>query len=196
MFKPVAQRFAAPASLPVTLAAVKARLRIDHDDDDDALDGMIAAAVDHLDGNRGTLGRCLITQTWDERFPAHYFLGSRLELSLQDVQSITSVKYFDSAGAEQTIAGADYELVPGTYCSWVHSFDPWPSVDTRRALPVTVRYVVGYGVAADVPPALVDAIILHVGTLYEHRDALESYQIAVMPLGYDDLIRPHRRFTA
>lgn len=190
-----AQRLITPPSVaPIVLADVKARLRIDHDDDDDVIEGMISAAVDHLDGRSGVLGRCLISQTWDEFFTVRDCAGVWFELALDPVASITHVKYFDSAGAEQTLSSANYELVPETRRAFLHCFDPLPAVDTRRAYPLTVRVVAGFGAAAaNVPPALIDALYLHVGTLYEHRDALESTTLSVMPLGYDDLIRPHRR---
>lgn len=192
-----AQRVVTPAAAaPIVLADVKARLRIDHDDDDDVLGGMILAAVDHMEGRSGILGRQLITQTWDEFFTVGDCAGVWLELALDPIASVTHLKYFDSAGVEQTLAGANYELVPETRRSFVHAFDPLPAVDTRRAYPLTVRVVVGFGAAGtDIPPALIDALYLHVGTLYDHRDALESTTLSVMPLGYDDLVRPHRRLA-
>lgn len=53
-----------PTSLPVTLADAKLHCRIDGADDDTLLSGLIAAAVGHLDGWTGVLGRCIMPQTW------------------------------------------------------------------------------------------------------------------------------------
>lgn len=53
-----------PASLPVTLAEAKAHCRVDHDDEDAMLTAYISAAVAHLDGWRGVLGRAIMPQTW------------------------------------------------------------------------------------------------------------------------------------
>lgn len=53
-----------PASLPVTLAEAKAHCRVDHDDEDALIEAYIAAAVAHLDGWRGVLGRAIMPQTW------------------------------------------------------------------------------------------------------------------------------------
>lgn len=53
-----------PASLPVTLAEAQAHCRVDHDDEDAMLTAYISAAVAHLDGWRGVLGRAIMPQTW------------------------------------------------------------------------------------------------------------------------------------
>lgn len=53
-----------PATLPVTLAEAKAHCRVDGDYDDVVLTSLVAAAVGHLDGWTGVLGRCIVSQTW------------------------------------------------------------------------------------------------------------------------------------
>lgn len=53
-----------PASLPVTLAEAKAHCRVDYDDEDAMMTAYLSAAVAHLDGWRGTLGRAIMPQTW------------------------------------------------------------------------------------------------------------------------------------
>lgn len=52
-----------PASLPVTLAEMKAHMNVAHDDDDVDIQARIASAVADLDGI-GLLGRCIMPQTW------------------------------------------------------------------------------------------------------------------------------------
>ena len=53
-----------PAVEPVTLAEAKAYLRVEHDDDDDVIASLIAAARSHIEAQTR---RALITQTWQIR---------------------------------------------------------------------------------------------------------------------------------
>jgi hypothetical protein len=53
-----------PASLPVSLADMKAHLRAAHNDDDADIDAKQAGAVAMLDGWGGLLGRCIMPQVW------------------------------------------------------------------------------------------------------------------------------------
>lgn len=155
-------RFAAPSVTPVSLTEIKAHCRVDGSDDDTTLQIYLDAAVAHLDGAEGILGRCLVTQTWDYNLDA--FDGD-IVVPLPDLQSVTSVTYVDSAGATQTVSAADYtvagqRIVPDT---------SWPVAgDVPNA--VTVRFVAGYGLAAAVPAAIKAAILLYVGDLYANRE--------------------------
>lgn len=54
----------APTADVVTLADMKAYLRVDYDDEDALIAQLIAAAVAYLDGWGGILGRCIMPQTW------------------------------------------------------------------------------------------------------------------------------------
>jgi hypothetical protein len=53
-----------PATLPVTLAQVKAHLRVVHNDDDADITSKIEGAVAVLDAHGGVLGRCIVSQVW------------------------------------------------------------------------------------------------------------------------------------
>jgi uncharacterized phiE125 gp8 family phage protein len=54
-----------PTELPVSLSMAKRHCRVDHNDDDSVIDIYIGSATKTLDGKDGTLGRCLMPQTWD-----------------------------------------------------------------------------------------------------------------------------------
>ena len=55
---------AAPEDMPVSLAALKAHLRVAHNDDDAEIGALQAGVVALLDGWGGILGRCIMPQTW------------------------------------------------------------------------------------------------------------------------------------
>lgn len=54
----------APAAQPVSLAEMKAHLRVAHSDDDTDISAKIAGVTAHLDAWGGALGRCIMPQTW------------------------------------------------------------------------------------------------------------------------------------
>lgn len=55
---------APPDEVPVTLAQIKARLYVEHDEDDGLLEALIEQAVALLDGWHGALCRAIMPQTW------------------------------------------------------------------------------------------------------------------------------------
>jgi len=116
------------------------------------------------------LNRAFITQTWDlyaRDFPAE----DEMVLPLPPLQSVTSVKYKDSAGVLQTWAASNYIVdtvrEPGRIS--LKSLVSWPTVyDEIQA--VQVRFVCGYGnTAASVPNEVVQGILVKIAGLYEHR---------------------------
>lgn len=138
-------RITPPDALPVSLAMAKANMRVDGDDMDALITSWIKGIVAALEHE---IGQCLIEQTW------RVTLGS-FPAALQlphPVMSVTSVKYFDVDGTEQTLAPADYRLWRARYQSHLMPArgGAWP--ETVVDGEVTVEVVCGYGAApADVP---------------------------------------------
>jgi uncharacterized phiE125 gp8 family phage protein len=98
-------------------------------------------------------GRGFITQTWElviDKFPA-----KEIEIGMLPIQSITSVKYYDTAGVLQTLsASTDYAADVDTLPGWVLPAQDftWPdTLDMAQA--VIVRFVAGYGAAGSSVPA-------------------------------------------
>jgi len=182
----------APASAPVTLAEAKAQLRVDFADEDTLISGLIDAAVSYLDGRTGILGRCLVTQTWELTLDA--FPSDEIELPLGPVQSITSIKYFDTAGALQTLSSANYIWDDSSLSDWIIPQADWPdTLETANA--VTVRYVAGTD-AASVPKALKQAILLLVAHWFENRQPVAvGASVAEMPMAVQALIALFRRLS-
>jgi len=182
MLAPV--RTAAPAAQPVTLAAVKAHLRIDFSDHDDLLDTLIEAATDRLDGYRGLLGRAIVTQTWRQDFAS---FQPKLRLALAPVASIEAVTYYDGAGGLQTLAADAYVLLTDAAGSYVA---PAPGATLpgvyQRPDAVRVTYVAGVA-PEDVPRGLQVAIMLMVGDQYAPPGSNAE--------DIDRLIGPHCRKT-
>jgi hypothetical protein len=57
-------RVTPPEGMVISLADLKARLRVSGDDNDAELAALHDEAVSHLEGWRGALGRCILPQQW------------------------------------------------------------------------------------------------------------------------------------
>lgn len=133
---------APPTVFPVSRDDAKKHLRVDFDDDDAAIDLLIAAATAIFDGPDSTLGRSLLKQTlslkldafpcaannfdvWDrQRFRSErapfYFESWRQYLTLQQIPlpyppyiGALSITYTDPAGNAQTVDPSTYRIIGG-----------------------------------------------------------------------------------
>jgi uncharacterized phiE125 gp8 family phage protein len=186
----------APTVEPVSLAEAKAHLRVDIDDDDTLIGGLITTARTHLEGiARPKLA--MISQTWEyiaDTWPE----GNTFELRPYPLQSITSIKYVDEDGVETTYSSVNYLV--DTYSQpgrvRLKSDASWPSATLREMNGLAIRFVAGYGAAGSaVPVQLRQAILLLVGHWYENREPVltTGMMAAPLPLTVDALFRNWRR---
>lgn len=190
----------AAASYPVTTAEARARLRIDHYDDDDDIASMIAAATAHAEQ---FTGRAFIDQTWDyylDAFPA----SGAIQIPKPPLIGIEGVFSRDSAGTETQIAAAGYLVDSATAQARLALIfgGTWPTIDSIVNA-VRIRFRAGYvdydssPAAGEVPADIKNAILMIVGTLYAHRETIVIGQSAVaLPWGAEHLLRQHRVHTA
>ncbi len=181
-----------PADVPVSLTEVKSHLNVDHTNDDFLIDGYVSAAVTQVEN---ILNRKLITQTWKVFFddwPDEYFITP-----FGKVQSVTSVKYKDTAGTESTLAVTEY--IVDTYADpgrIVLGYNKsWPTTELYPSNPITIQYVCGYGDADDVPGPIKSAILLMVGDFYAHRESVvigNAIMMAEVPGYITNLLASYR----
>lgn len=171
----------AATELAVSLAEAKAHLRVDVADDDTLVTAFIIAATELAEQ---ATGRAIMPQTWEltlDAFPEAF------ELTRVPAASITSLKYWDAAGDQQTLGTALYALdntddFGSAYVVPVFG-GTWP--DTREQInAVALRYVAGYAAAANVPDSIKAWIKLQVGAMYENRQAEGAVQ--TYALGFAD----------
>jgi uncharacterized phiE125 gp8 family phage protein len=184
----------APESPVVTLGEAKKQLRVvdGFTDDDDYIEGLVSAATNYLDGREGILGRAVVTQTWtgtiDWRFP------DQIEVPLPPLQSVSSVKYIDTAGDQQTLASTEYQVIsnkePGLI---VPAFGKcWPSVRNQRQA-VEVVFVAGYGAPEAVPERIKQAVLFLVSHWYISRTPVNVGNIVNdIPKTFDALVGSSR----
>lgn len=193
MLSPV--RVNAPDESPVSLPEAKAHLRVDHDDDDALIGALVEAATGHLDGRTGMLGRAIVTQTWRAKMRCWPVCG-RIWLPLGDVSEIVAVKYRDDDDVEQTLAPTDYRGPFVNACgTWIERAPSvaWPNLSDRQDA-ISIEWKAGFGAAAEVPPAIKQAILLLIGQWYETRETITLGETVVeMPFAVTALISPYRR---
>jgi len=160
----------APAERPVSLDELRAYLRADDGDSDEALGALLDAAIGRVDGRHGVLGRALCEQTWELLLDA--FPAGDVTVPLPPLKQVLSISYLDAAGATQTVSSATY-VVDAASEPGVIALKPgqtWPATLAQRNA-VAVQFKAGYGAAAAVPANLKAAIKLIAGDLYANREA-------------------------
>lgn len=170
-----------PAAEPVSLETVKEHLRIDHDIEDALLDSYIAAA---RETGEKLSRRAFITQTLEmtvDDWPSDLML----RLWRPPLQSVTSVKYYDTDNVQQTWTDyvVDTDGEPGTIL-----FNSLPAVTLRKRSAITIRFVAGYGnTESSVPSTIKRANLSLIAHWYENRATVNVGNIvSEMPMGSED----------
>lgn len=153
----------APASEPITIEQARRQCRLAPGDDsyDDDLTDYIAAARAHVEQYCGTP---LVTRTISAQADGFADLA---RLPFAPVQSVTSIGYVDTDGANQTVAAEVYEVrADGLEASAVlASGQYWPEV--RPGSRITLTAVVGYDT---IPDDVIHAIKLLVAQLFDAHE--------------------------
>jgi uncharacterized phiE125 gp8 family phage protein len=179
-----------PAAEPVSLAEAKAHLRVEIDDDDALITGLVVAARQACEHE---VDRAFVTQVFD--YTADEF-GAAILLPIGSVQSVGLVTYVDDSGATATLAGGQYLVSLGAPGLITPAYNvTWP-VPRYQPGAVTVRFTAGYGAAAAVPECAKLAIKMLVAHWYENRaaaaEATVGGGVVEMPLAVKHLLAPLR----
>ncbi len=176
----------APVSEPVTLAEIKAHLRIAHPDEDALISSLSVAARQAVEV-RGQLA--LIAQQW--RFSFDALKDTIIELPVAPVISIDGVNVVDDAGVAQTVNPGLYESVVGAV-GRVKALGPWPAPG-RKIDGIQIDFTAGYGDAASTPDDLKQAVKYIAAHFYENRERAQTDRVFSVPDVADALIAPYRR---
>lgn len=159
-----------PATEFITSAEVKLQARIDsnYTAEDTLIGYYIKAAREHVEK---FTGRTMIntTFTWNlEEFP------TTIVVPYAPLSSVTSVKYYDTEGTQQTLSTSVYTAVtcavPGEI--GLRYNQSWPSVQSRINA-IEIIFVAGYGSAAtNCPETLRHAGRALAAHWYENREAI------------------------
>jgi uncharacterized phiE125 gp8 family phage protein len=155
----------APAEEPVSVTEAKAQLRIDGSDNDTLITSLIKACRDEAER---FMHRAFVTQTITMKLDS---FPSTICPVRSPLISVTSIKYIDTAGSEQTLDSSYYTV--DTYSEPARIVEAygktWPSTQSTINA-VEVVYVAGWGAATAVPNAIKQGIISLVVDMFEHPE--------------------------
>lgn len=162
-----------PASEPLTLEQVKEFLAIEDDETlhDAQLIRFIAAARAQVEAITGTR---LVDQT--VRVAASDWRDLR-QLPVGPVQSVVEIVFDDVAGAEQALAGADWEMTGAGLARALRTpiGKGWPSGLRRGADTIRVTLEVGYDT---VPEPVETAMLIMIADLFGQRESFAVGTVA------------------
>ena len=183
----------APAGEPLTLAEVKAHIRVDTTDDDALIPLLITAVRQHVEQ---ITARSLLTQKWAYTTDGFYQPESAtIRLEKGPITSIDSINYLAMDGTTQVMPATDYIAdLTGQLARITPRFGKIWAITLPQIASVTVNFTAGYGAASDVPQGLKQWMKLRIGSLYENReDVLVGARIIVVEMPFvDSLLDPYR----
>ncbi len=184
-----------PAIEPVSLYELREHVRLidqNQERDTQLTDYEVAARV-HVEQVK--TWRALVNTTYDQYFDT---FRSRMPLDWPPTGSITSVKYTDINGDEQTVDSSVYELgeCSGVGVLRLQYNQEWPSDVRGHPDDIVVRLVAGYGAtAASVPAPIRAAIKIMVADMYENPESFVTGTIIAQfrhEATVDRLLSPYR----
>lgn len=178
----ISRQIIPPSSETITLDEAKLHLRVDNEEEDLLIAGLIQTAEEHVEA---FTKRAIMPQSWEltlSEFP------NEIRLPRPPLQVVESISYRGSDGVVRVINPDAYEvesdriyLVPGA---------SWPSTPLYPGLPIRVRFTAGY---EQVPAAIKHAILLLVGHWYNNREAVrEGREVNELPFAVSALLWPLR----
>jgi uncharacterized phiE125 gp8 family phage protein len=177
-----------PALEPLTLAEAKAHLRVEHDDDNDVITGLVKGARSHVEI---ATRRALITQRWRlvrDCWPA----SGRLTVAPGPLKQLVAARLYNNDGSTRALDLASFIVdKAGSVLALASGAIVAPG---RAAAGIEIDVDVGYGDAAsDVPEPLRQAIRLLLAHWYESRGIMAGVgERAARPATVSALIAPFR----
>ena len=153
-----------PTLEPIDLEAAKRHLFIASTSfiHDEYVTTLIQAAREQWESDTDS---AVMSQTL--KVTASNFCGSAMYLPRRPISSITSVTYYDSSNALQTLATSVYALDKQARAIRLKVDQVWPGVESSRFDAIAVTYVAGVATQATVPAIAKQAMMLLIGYYFD-----------------------------
>jgi uncharacterized phiE125 gp8 family phage protein len=203
-----------PAAEPISLAQAKQHLRVDFDDEDDYITGLIVAARGYAEK---VTKRAFFNQTWCRTmdffpvwnavdrgrlpadrlswpYPTWYWDRVTIDLPHPQLVSVTSIQYIDSNGEQQTLPTDAYRVdtssTPGRIVPAPGML--WPFINGYVPGSIKITFVAGsYGdgvQTSTIPQTIVQAMLLLIGHWYVSREAVSAFSLKTVPIAVEALL--------
>lgn len=192
----------APAEEPLTRDEAKAHIRVDLDDENTLIDGLITAAREHVET---VTRRALLTQTYDLYLddwpcprpgrPGWPWEELEIKLPRPPLQSVEGIFYTPDGGQEQELASSEYEVDAVGEPGRVVITGTLPADELKAVNGVRINFVAGWESAEDVPQTIKQAMLLLLGDFYENREdsvLIQGLEMQQLPYGVQALLATHR----
>ncbi len=181
-------RTSGPDAEPVTVAELKAYLRVEHSTEDALLAGLIRAAREDVERSTGL---ALIDQEW-RLVLDHWPDNGTVFLMRHPVREVNAVTVYDRDGQAAVLSPGFYQADTLSRPARIRLKQAVP--DTRDINGIEIEFSAGFGEAGpDVPATLCRAIILLAAHWYEFRATWrpEDQPISYPP-HYERLVAAYR----
>lgn len=172
----------------VSLATAKNHLRVDHTDDDTLITSLISVAQDVVQKYTGTFLQRTNGLIRHDHF--HDFMDLHVGVDVVVTPDTNGVAYVNDNGVEDSVGAKDYQLDGQEYPARLRMMSiPTHVKDELNA--VRIYLTCGYS-ADNRPPALVSAMLLIIGHLYENRQDVTRFKQYEIPMSSQYLMNPYR----
>ncbi len=198
----------------IALADVKEYLRVTNDAENTTITNFLTAAIEVAQNytNSKFLEHeyNMTMETWDDVYVSNHYTQALVDgayittsgyvgkdglnqivLPYAPLASITHIKYYDSAGAQQTWSDTNYltqKYINQKGFAEIKDGVTLPTI-SERADAIEIRFKAGYGTtSSDVPEAIKTAILLIIGSMYEKRED----SVSRLPKASEYILDPYR----
>lgn len=158
---------------PVSLISVETHLRVNEGDEKAYLESLIRAATDYVEQYCNI--KLMTTHIATE---LQVKANQPITLRFGDLKSVESV-FIDDVLLDKS----EYKV------SYINN-----SIMFYQNATVVINYIVGTDNALDIPPSIAQAILLIIGSFYEHREQQTELNLKEIPFGVANLLAKYVRF--